>query len=183
MDTFLNITSVTVVEQFSAFNQPFQFNIQYTCLADLRDDLEWQIVYNYSGDRSDDIELENVLVGPIRAGSYQFILQSSPLDSNSLPDDPKDVLGSAVVLVTCSYQNKEFISVGFFVNTEYESQDLKDNPPEDNILFDKLVRQVLIDKPVVKRVRIDLDESTDSIQLTHPEENADTILNAIAAAQ
>jgi len=40
-----------------------------------------------------------------------------------------DAVGVTVVLLTCSYRNKEFIRVGYYVNNEYTDPELKENPP------------------------------------------------------
>lgn len=34
-----------------------------------------------------------------------------------------------VVLLTCSYRDKEFVRVGYYVNNEYTEEEMKENPP------------------------------------------------------
>lgn len=51
-----------------------------------------------------------------------------------------DVLGVTVVLLTCSFMDKEFIRVGYYVNNEYADEALKnDQPPQP--VYEKIVRQ------------------------------------------
>ena len=34
-----------------------------------------------------------------------------------------------MVLLTCSYKDKEFVRVGYYVNNEYNDAELRENPP------------------------------------------------------
>ena len=44
--------------------------------------------------------------------------------------------------------------VGYYVNTEYDSSELMEAPPEQ-IMYDRLTRNILADKPRVTRYQID----------------------------
>lgn len=57
--------------------------------------------------------------------------------------------------------DQEFVRVGYYVNNEYEDPILKETPPEE-IMFDKIVRNVLSEKPRVTRIPIKWD-STDEL--------------------
>lgn len=60
-----------------------------------------------------------------------------------------------VVLLTASYADQEFVRIGYYVNTEYDTEELRlQDPPPDPALPDRLVRDVLIDKPRVTRFGI-----------------------------
>jgi hypothetical protein len=66
-----------------------------------------------------------------------------------------DLLGLTVVLLTASYREQEFVRVGYYVHTEYDSEDLKalDLQPDPPIV-ERLVRNVAVDKPRVTRFNI-----------------------------
>ena len=49
---------------------------------------------------------------------------------------------------------QEFIRIGYYVNTEYDAPELMEAPPEQ-ILYERLVRNILVDKPRVTRYQID----------------------------
>ena len=51
-----------------------------------------------------------------------------------------DLIGVTVVLLTCSYLNKEFVRVGYYVNNDYTEEELRENPPEKPII-DKIQRK------------------------------------------
>lgn len=70
-------------------------------------------------------------------------------------------LGVTVVLLSCSYRDKEFVRVGYYVNNEYTDEALREEPPEQ-VVWSKVTRHVLANKPKVTRYPIawDAPEST-----------------------
>ncbi|KAL2346027.1 hypothetical protein Fmac_000027 [Flemingia macrophylla] len=182
----VNITNVTVLDNPASFLTPFQFEISYECLAALKDDLEWKLIYVGSAeDETYDQLLESVLVGPVNVGNYRFVLQASFLNSNLLnsvlshaiahtlvlfglqadPPDPskireEDIIGVTVLLLTCSYLGQEFIRVGYYVNNDYDDEQLREEPPP-KVLVDRVQRNILSDKPRVTKFPINF----------HPENN------------
>ena len=52
-----------------------------------------------------------------------------------------DLLGVTVILLSCFYRDREFIRVGYYVNSEYDSQELNENPPEQPI-YERIIRNV-----------------------------------------
>ena len=154
------------------FRNPFQFEITFECLQELDDDLEWKVVYVGSAeDSSRDQILEEVLVGPVPVGVNKFVLQADAPDPVSIAKE--DVLGVTVVLVTCSYKNQEFARVGYYVNNEMEyppgtQLDDETGKPVDDIPvdFNKLMRQILADKPRVTRFPIDWSGNSANQQQT-----------------
>jgi histone chaperone ASF1 len=63
-----------------------------------------------------------------------------------------------VLLLTCSYLDQEFIRIGYYVNSEYSDEQLRETPPE-TVQIDKLTRSVLSEKPKVTRFAISWDKS------------------------
>ena len=64
--------------------------------------------------------------------------------------EPEEILGVTVIIITASYRDKEFVRVGYYVNTDYEDEELRLEPPP-KVIWDKLTRNVLIEKPKVTR--------------------------------
>lgn len=55
-----------------------------------------------------------------------------------------DLLGSTVLLLTCSYKGKEFVRVGYYVNIEYTDPELAEqNPPPNPPRIDLLQRNIM----------------------------------------
>ena len=63
-------------------------------------------------------------------------------------------MGITAILITCSYHNKEFIRVGYYINNTYDEQELLENPPTMPLIH-KARRYILGDKPRVTRFPID----------------------------
>lgn len=155
----VNITNVAVLDNPSAFLNPFQFEISYECLASLKDDLEWKLIYVGSAeDETYDQLLESVLVGPVNVGNYRFVFQADPPDPSKIRDE--DIIGVTVLLLTCSYLGQEFVRVGYYVNNDYDDEQLREEPPP-KLLLDRVQRNILADKPRVTKFPINF----------HPENN------------
>ncbi|KAK9034950.1 hypothetical protein V6N11_077002 [Hibiscus sabdariffa] len=148
----VNITNVTVLDNPASFLSAFQFEISYECLTPLKDDLEWKLIYVGSAeDETYDQLLESVLVGPVNVGNYRFVLQADPPDPSRIREE--DIIGVTVLLLTCSYLGQEFIRVGYYVNNDYDDEQLREEPPP-KVLIEKVQRNILSDKPRVTKFPI-----------------------------
>jgi histone chaperone ASF1 len=131
-------------------------------------DLEWKLTYVGSATSYDpsfpiltailitnrdehDQELDSLLVGPIPVGVNKFIFEADPPDTKRIPD--AEILGVTVILLTCAYDSREFVRVGYYVNNEYDSDELNADPPAKPLL-DRVRRNVLAEKPRVTRFAI-----------------------------
>lgn len=177
----VHIQNVVVLDNPSNFSNPFQFEITFECLEDLREDLEWKIIYVGSAEsEAYDQVLDTVYVGPVPEGRHMFVFQAEPPQASKIP--VADAVGVTVVLLTCSYRSQEFIRVGlgssrsripdhnltsfllllrsrYYVNNEYSDPELKENPPAVP-QFDKLTRNILATNPRVTRFKVDWDDNS-----------------------
>lgn len=125
---------------------------QLTKLPFARTDLEWKLTYVGSATSDQyDQELDTLLVGPIPVGVNKFIFEADAPETKRIPD--AEVLGVTVVLLTCAYDGREFVRVGYYVNNEYEAEELNADPPAKPII-EKIRRNILADKPRVTRFAI-----------------------------
>jgi histone chaperone ASF1 len=139
-----------VLDNPASFLSPFSFEITFECLQPLSDDLEWKVLYVGSAE---------ILVGPIPVGINKFVLQADAPNIAQIPEG--DILGVTVVLVTCSYREKEFVRVGYYVNNEYmEEYDEEVGPPKP-LNMNKVRRSVLAEKPRVTRFPIQWGDNKD----------------------
>lgn len=149
----VHVINVVVLDNPSPFNNPFQFEITFECLEDLKEDLEWKLIYVGSAESEEyDQILDCVFVGPVPEGRHMFVFQADPPDPAKIP--VQDAVGVTVILLSCAYRGKEFIRVGYYVNNEYVDQELKETPPAQP-QFDKLQRNILATNPRVTRFKID----------------------------
>jgi histone chaperone ASF1 len=117
--------------------------------------LEWKVLYVGSAhDKAKDQVLDEILVGPVPVGVNKFVLQADPPNPDSLP--PTEILGVTVVLVTCSYKEREFVRVGYYVNNEYTVALAEGQSPPAYPALDMTAvqRQILADKPRVTKFPI-----------------------------
>uniref|UniRef100_A0A7S1C5P9 Anti-silencing function protein 1 n=1 Tax=Bicosoecida sp. CB-2014 TaxID=1486930 RepID=A0A7S1C5P9_9STRA len=150
----VNVLNISVLDNPTAFTNPFQFEVTFECVAELSDDLEWKVVYVGSAESDKfDQELDNVLVGPVPVGVNKFVMQTAPPDPSRIPKT--DVLGVTVVLITCSYKSQEFIRVGYYVNNEWGEELAEGEAPPEDMEPAKVVRNILAEKPRVTRFPVD----------------------------
>lgn len=98
-----------------------------------------------------DQELDSLLVGPIPVGVNKFIFEADAPDVKRIPTS--EMLGVTVILLTCSYDGREFVRVGYYVNNEYDSEELAAEPPAKPVI-ERIRRNVLAEKPRVTRFAI-----------------------------
>lgn len=148
----VSLLGVNILNNPAKFTDKYVFEITFECLEQLEKDLEWKLTYVGSATSDQyDQELDSLLVGPIPVGVNKFVFEADAPDTKRIPD--ADVLGVTVVLLTCAYDGREFIRVGYYVNNEYESEELSADPPAKPII-EKIRRNVLADKPRVTRFAI-----------------------------
>jgi len=157
------ITNVLVLDNPSSFFKPFQFKVTFECIEELKDELEWKMIYVGSAESQKyDQVLDAVYVGPVPEGYYTFVFQADPPDTSSIPE--QNVLGATSVLLTCSFRGQECIRVGFSITYDYTDQELRENPPPQP-LFDKLTRNIVASKPRFTRFKINWDNTIKEIDV------------------
>ncbi|CAD0107111.1 unnamed protein product [Aureobasidium uvarum] len=80
-----------------------------------------------------------------------------------------DILGVTVILLTCSYDGREFVRVGYYVNNEYTDEALIAEPPAKAVV-EKVRRSILAEKPRVTRFAIKWDSEASAPAEFPPEQ-------------
>jgi len=152
----VTIRNVEFMNNPARFSDVYRFRVTFECIAPLDDDLEWKLIFVSSpGDEALDQELDDCLVGPVPSGVNSFEFEGSAPDPSKIPEE--DVLGVAALILTGSYRDQEFVRVGYYQNTEYDNEEMKETPPT-KIMFHRLVRDIST-KPRVTRFHIKWDVS------------------------
>ncbi|VEL22715.1 unnamed protein product [Protopolystoma xenopodis] len=134
----VNVCNVEVLGNPSGFFDPFKFVITFECHEPLEEDLEWKLIYVSSAyNESLDQVLDSILVGPVPVGRHQFIFEAGAPDPKKIPCE--DIVGVTVVLIQALYRDKEFIRVGYYVNNEYKTEELRNEPPAEPILSEHMI--------------------------------------------
>ncbi|KAH0563132.1 Histone chaperone asf1 [Trichoglossum hirsutum] len=188
----VSLLGVNVLNNPAPFDAPYEFEITFECLEQLQKggytagftarrltgvlDLEWKLTYVGSATSDEhDQELDSLLVGPIPVGVNKFLFEADPPDLKRIPTS--EILGVTVILLTCSYDGREFVRVGYYVNNEYDSEELNANPPGKPII-ERIRRIVLESKPRVTRFAIKWDsEESAPAEFPPDQPEADSIDN------
>ncbi|KAJ5891828.1 Histone chaperone asf1 [Penicillium subrubescens] len=161
----VSLLGVKILNNPAPFTASYQFEITFECLEQLQKDLEWKLTYVGSATSSEyDQELDSLLVGPIPVGVNKFIFEADAPDLQRIPSS--EILGVTVILLTCSYDGREFVRVGYYVNNEYDSEELAAEPPAKPVI-ERIRRNVLAEKPRVTRFAIKWD-SEESAPAEYP---------------
>ncbi|CAO3625963.1 unnamed protein product [Cunninghamella echinulata] len=166
--SLVNILNIQVLDNPTSFTNEFKFEITFECNAELKNDIEWKMVYVGSAESPEyDQVLESIMVGPIPVGINKFIFSANAPKIELLPQS--DLLEVTVVLLSCLYHDKEFVRIGYYVNNEYADEALRENPPPQ-VAVDKLQRNILAEKPKVTRYNIDWYEQDQSTLLNNSDQ-------------
>ncbi|KAG8983528.1 Histone chaperone asf1 [Tulasnella sp. 427] len=163
----VTIRNVEFLNNPARFLDKYKFRVTFECIASLSDDLEWKLIYVSSpGQPEFDQELEDCMVGPVPIGINSFEFDCDAPNPHRIPQN--DVLGVAALILTASYKDQEFVRVGYYQNTEYDNDEMKENPPATP-RFEFLVRD-LATKPKVTRFMIkwDSDQAAPGLQGGQP---------------
>mmetsp|Transcript_695 Transcript_695/g.2310 ORF Transcript_695/g.2310 Transcript_695/m.2310 type:complete len:187 (+) Transcript_695:165-725(+) len=151
----VDVSSVQVLKNPAPFTEELQFEITYEVRETLSQDIEWKVIYVGSAeDQTHDQELDCVLLPADNPGQFKFQLTVDPPRSDLIPS--QDLIGVTIVLLTCSYRDREFLRVGYYVNNEYTDAELQENPPATPII-EKVMRNIVGDQPRVTRFQHKFD--------------------------
>ena len=123
--------------------------ITFEAHTPLEADLDWSVTYVGSAVKDFDQRLDTVSVGPISVGMSRFLLETPGPDPKKIPAD--DVLGATICIISCSYREKEFVRVSYWVSTTYSEPLAEGEEPPKPCPPEKVVRTVLADKPRVTK--------------------------------
>lgn len=170
--SIVSLLNVNVLNNPARFTDAYEFEITFECLEPLREDLEWKLVYVGSSTSSEhDQELDSLLVGPVPVGVNKFLFTADPPSPDLIPQS--ELVSVTVMLLSCSYRDKEFVQVGYYVNNEYDTDELRENPPT-RVALDHVVRNILAEKPRVTRFNIPWDnEAVDEYPPEQPDADLD----------
>ncbi len=78
----------------------------------------------------------------------KFVFEADPPNTARIPTT--EIVGVTVIILSCSYDDREFVRVGYYVNNEYMDEQLAEEPPAKPVV-EKVRRNILGEKPRVTR--------------------------------
>lgn len=169
--SIVSLLGIEVLSNPARFTDSYEFEITFECLEPLKGDLEWKLTYVGSSRSLDhDQELDSILVGPVPVGINKFLFQADPPSPELIP--ASELVSVTVILLSCSYANREFVRVGYYVNNEYDSEELRENPPT-KVQVEHVTRNILAEKPRVTRFNIVWDNDEGNADQYPPQQQID----------
>lgn len=150
--SLVSITNVKIDKKEASIKDPINLEIEISVNESLTNNVRFKVTYIVSGDSELDQVLTMADVGPFALGKSKFGLSCPPPDVSKVPKD--DLVGSNVMVLSAEYKDQEFVRVGYYVNNKYADEELNNNPP-DAPNVDKLIREILVEKPIVTKKNID----------------------------
>lgn len=169
--SIVSLLGIEVLNNPARFTDAYEFEITFECLEPLKGDLEWKLTYVGSSRSLDhDQELDSILVGPVPVGINKFLFQADPPSPELIP--ASELVSVTVILLSCLYANREFVRVGYYVNNEYDSEELRENPPT-KVQVEHVTRNILAEKPRVTRFNIVWDSEDGAADQYPPQQQID----------
>lgn len=169
--SIVSLLGINVLNNPAKFNDPYEFEITFECLEPLKEDLEWKLTYvGSSRSLEHDQELDSILVGPVPVGINKFLFTADPPSPELIPSN--ELVSVTVILLSCAYAGREFVRVGYYVNNEYDSEELRENPP-NKVQVEHVVRNILAEKPRVTRFNIVWDNDNNEEEFPPEQQDVD----------
>ncbi|KAF3908920.1 hypothetical protein AA313_de0208994 [Arthrobotrys entomopaga] len=163
------VTSVVTLKSVEYVNNPakytdnYQLRITFGSTEALKNDISWKLLYIASPNDVDaEQELEEVLAGPVPIGDSTITFEPPAPNTNLIPAE--NLLGVAALILVGSYNEREFIRVGYYQNTQYMDENMNENPPAVPVLSE-LTRDIN-NKPRITRIQINWDEDSNASTAT-----------------
>lgn len=127
-------------------------------MEELPGDLEWNLIYVGSPESSEyDQIIDTVTVGPIPPGNHEFdFVTEQGVNPKRIQDG--HLLGVTVIILNASYNEQEFVRVGYYINVGYDIPEWNENLPAQ-VDYDHLKREILASEPRVTRFKINWTNS------------------------
>jgi histone chaperone ASF1 len=123
-------------------------------------------------DSKGDQVLEEVMVGPVSVGINRFVLQADAPNPQIINNC--DLIGVTVILISCSYLDRKFVQIGYYLNNEYAIPFEPENYPNP-VDINQMYRNILSDEPRVTRYPIDWTGNSDLVTEALDEQDQEQI--------
>ena len=145
---YLNITNMEFQEAGSRLEDPFVLDVKFDCMKDLSNRVEWRLLFVANpDDASQDQLLDSIEMAELEYGPKNFEWEVPAPDYRRLAN-PFDVFDTSVVMVVVLVDNFEFFRCSYLLSHEYETEELRENPPE-RIDWTALRRNLKTSNPVI----------------------------------
>jgi histone chaperone ASF1 len=140
----IEILYIKVLNNFCKIDSLFIFEVLYEVKYVLQNDFEVKIVYITSPlEKDSDQELEIFIIPAKKKGKYKILLKIKPPDYKNIKLE--EITEITVILLIVSYNNKELVRIGYYLNNEIVFKN--ETNPTNSLEIDYILRKILSDKP------------------------------------
>lgn len=94
----------------------------------------------------------------VHLGGSFLLKQVDPPKYEQVPDET-DILNSTIIMIIVKYKKNRFFRCSYLIRQFYQDEELALNPP-DNIVWDKLFREIKTEKPIITLYDLVWDDNT-----------------------
>jgi len=153
MTSKVNIINCKPTPNKLSAQDKWSVEVSIEVLDDAVKELTWSLIYVGSPkDKMYDQQLCKASIGPLTQDKFDFVIEGNPPNNTLVP--PDEVLGMSILFLIGAFHEQEFIRIGFYVSTFYSDIELNECPPEE-LLYEKLQRQILLNTPRITKFAID----------------------------
>lgn len=99
---YFNITNVLFSSSVQKINEDFSLKIQFECLREIKQEVEWKVVYVADSDnKSFDQELDSIYMGSLNFGSSEFDWNVPKPDYSKIPN-AMEIFDSTLLMLIVS---------------------------------------------------------------------------------
>nr|UXY87282.1 ASF1-like histone chaperone [Cryptomonas sp.] len=140
----IEVLYVKVENNFCSIDSLFIFEVLYEVKMILKEDFEVSVIYITSPlEKNCDQELELFRLPAKKIGKFKVLLKVRPPNYENI--EWEELTEVTIILLVISYQNKELIRIGYYLNNEFNHND-KINSKDSNRTH-SVLRKILSDRP------------------------------------
>ena len=113
---YFNITNVQFASSSQKINDNFLLKIQFECLREIKQEIEWKVVYVADSDnKSFDQELDSIYMDSLNYGSSEFDWNVSKPDYSKIPN-AMEIFDSTLLMLIVSINKYVVFIFGNWIN-------------------------------------------------------------------
>jgi len=144
----VRILSIKIKNESAKITDNFILEIFYEIKEVVEKNFDLKIIYVVSSnDENIDQELEYFQIPSGKLGKFKMILNVRPPNYNKICVE--DIIGMGAIVIAVFYQEKQLISIGYYVHNQYCNLDSTEAGEEHKSTKYSILRNILVKEPRV----------------------------------
>ena len=157
-ENLVKVLNIIPKNPITQFTDPYTFEIILDFTSVIKKELIWKMFYLCSENKEDDQLFNEMKISPPNQIN-QMKLEFTGNAPNFEKIPKKELIGTAAILLCCSYNDEEFFRCGFYLDICFDNDEMNLKIPE-KIDVNHLLRN-MFNKPRIILYQIKWDEETD----------------------